>query len=164
MPSLDEMMASFREDLQKDLEEIEKRTIPGSKTKRPGIERTREETEKELEKVQQIADETAGWDSDPIHLTVQGQEREFFLISALAAALNRKPQSIRLWERKGYLPEARFRKAGKNRLYTRAQIEGLQALAVEEGLMDPDKRKRIDRTNFPERAEKLFIALERAGL
>lgn len=98
-------------------------------------------------------------------MEVAGVEREFYSIGALARALNREVQTIRLWERRGYLPDAVYRAPGrkKDRLYTRLQIVGLHALATEEGLMDPTKKKRIDQTRFPERAHKLFVALKKAG-
>lgn len=69
-----------------------------------------------------------GWDSSPETHTVRGKEMEFFGVGALAQALNRSIISIRVWERKGYIPKAPYRapdhKGGRGkRLYTRKLIE-----------------------------------------
>lgn len=92
-------------------------------------------------------------------LEAGGPEHEFWTLGALAAALNRSSVTLRLWERNGILPPPLFRTpadgaiAGK-RLYTRAQIEGLQLIAQEEGLLysqvPPTK------TRFTTRAIALF--------
>lgn len=92
-----------------------------------------------------------------------GDPVEFWTVGALALALNRKPVTIRLWERKGIIPRPNFRTpadgaiAGK-RLYTREQVEGLARIAEEEGLLyaqvSPSK------TKFTERAVELFRTLE----
>lgn len=104
------------------------------------------------------------WDDRPRTYAIQGKKTDLFPISALAQALRRKAVTMRKWETKGYLPEARYRSPGEgkkqDRLYTRAQIEGLVAIAKAEGLMDPKKKLRIDQTRFPDRAHRLFEALE----
>jgi hypothetical protein len=103
------------------------------------------------------------WDDRPRVYTSRGRETAFFTISALATALHRKTVTIRKWETKGYLPPAQYRSPGEgkkqDRLYTRDQITGLVKIAQEEGLMDPQKKMRIDQTRFPERAHRLFEAL-----
>lgn len=97
--------------------------IPGSKKKRreidPKVSRRK-------------SDESNGWDANPIIKTLGGQETEVFTIGALATALEKSIVSVRLWERKGYIPRAPYRlrsktlkgqKTGGNRVYTRALIE-----------------------------------------
>ena len=81
--------------------------------------------------------ESNGWDETPIIKTLGGVETEVFTIGALAHALEKGIVTIRLWERKGYIPRAPYRlrsktlkgqKTGGNRVYTRALIES----AIEE--------------------------------
>lgn len=137
-----------------EVEEEEDATYPGSRHIRRGL--TEEPVVEEPEVV---------WDERPRVYRVQGRDREFFTISALAQALRRQPGTLRKWEEQGYLPRARYRAPGEGksqaRLYTRQQIQGLVVLATEEGLMQPKKKMRIDQTRFPERAQKLFAALEK---
>jgi len=116
-------MAGLRSD-----DEIEKafadlEYIPGSKRKR------REEDPKVSRRK---AGESNGWDSNPIIKTLGGIETEVFTIGAMALALEKTIVTIRLWERKGYIPRAPYRlrsktlagkKTGGNRVYTRALIE-----------------------------------------
>lgn len=102
--------------------------IPGSKRKR------REEDPKVSRRKH---GESNGWDSNPIIKTLGGKETEVFTIGALAQALEKTIVTIRLWERKGYIPRAPYRlraktvkgqKTGGNRVYTRTLIES----AIEE--------------------------------
>ena len=102
--------------------------IPGSKKKRreldPKVSRRK-------------VGESNGWDANPTIKTLGGKETEVFTIGALALALEKSIVSVRLWERKGYIPRAPYRlrsktlkgqKTGGNRVYTRALIES----AIEE--------------------------------
>jgi hypothetical protein len=97
--------------------------IPGSKKKRrdldPKVSRRK-------------SGESNGWDANPVIKTLGGVETEVFTIGALALALEKTIVTIRLWERKGYIPRAPYRlrsktlkgeKTGGNRVYTRALIE-----------------------------------------
>lgn len=116
MPGLrgeDEIYEAF-----KDLE-----YIPGSKKKR---------REPDLKVSRRKSGETNGWDESPIIKTLGGKETEVFTIGALAQALEKTIVTVRLWERKGYIPRAPYRlrsktlkgqKTGGNRVYTRALIE-----------------------------------------
>lgn len=103
--------------------------LPGSKKKRkdpdPKVSPRRK------------AGESNGWDENPIIKSLGGKDTEVFTISALAQALEKTIVTIRLWERKGYIPRAPYRlrsktlkgqKTGGNRVYTRALIES----AIEE--------------------------------
>jgi hypothetical protein len=102
--------------------------IPGSKKKRrdldPKVSRRK-------------SGESNGWDANPIVKTLGGKETEVFTIGAFALALEKTIVTVRLWERKGYIPRAPYRlrsktlkgeKIGGNRVYTRALIES----AIEE--------------------------------
>lgn len=85
--------------------------------------------------------DTPLWDAKPVYYLVGGERREFFLIGALAKALDYSVQSIRAWEAAGLLPVTPFRSprtkrpvaGGKSnkgkRLWTRTQIDGILALA-----------------------------------
>lgn len=99
---------------------------PGSKEKR------REPTGVSEKRRAKILGESNGWDASPIIKTLKGVETEVFTISALAAALEKKIVTIRLWEKKGYIPAAPYRlrskslngqKVNGNRVYTRELIE-----------------------------------------
>ena len=105
--------------------------VPGSKKKR------RESTEVADKRRSKILGESNGWDSNPIIKTVKGVETELFTVSAFADALEKSLVTIRLWEKKGYIPGAPYRlrskslngkKVNGNRVYTRELIE----IAVEE--------------------------------
>jgi hypothetical protein len=109
--------------------------IPGSKKKRreadPKVSRRK-------------AGETNGWDANPIIKRLGGEDTEVFTIGALALALEKQIVTIRLWERKGYIPRAPYRlraktlggkKTGGNRVYTRALIEVTVDEFVKRGLI-----------------------------
>ena len=103
--------------------------LPGSKKKRRNLESKKNS--------RPAKGETNGWDTNSIVKTLGGKEVEVFTISALANALEKSIVSVRLWEKKGYIPRAPYRlrsktlkgqKTGGNRVYTRELIEA----AVEE--------------------------------
>lgn len=105
--------------------------VPGSKQKRKPTTAVAEKRRK------QIMGESNGWDENPIIKSIKGVETELFTISALADALEKKIVTIRLWEKKGYIPAAPYRLRSKslngkkvlgNRVYTRRLIE----IAIEE--------------------------------
>lgn len=102
------------------------------------------------------------WDAKPRVYKKNGVDTEFFTVGHLAVAMNRKPLSIRQWERRGIIPKSTFQRAGRNgsqhgrrRLYTRAQIEGMIKIAHEEGLLTNDRRE-IASTEFQSRVLALF--------
>lgn len=106
-------------------------TVPGSKKPR------RVDNPVAQKRRAKILGESNGWDANPILKTLQGKETEVFTISALADALEKKVVTIRLWEKKGYIPIAPYRlrskmlqgkKVNGNRVYTRDLIE----IAIEE--------------------------------
>lgn len=105
--------------------------VPGSKQKR------RESTPVADKRRKQAFGESNGWDENPIIKSLKGVETEVFTVSALALALDKKIVTIRLWEKKGYIPGAPYRLRSKslngkkvmgNRVYTRELIE----IAIEE--------------------------------
>lgn len=73
-----------------------------------------------------VSDEPSDWDAHPQIKLVRGQEMELFTVGALAMALGKSVDTIRKWERKGYIPGAPYRlktEGGGRRLYSRALIE-----------------------------------------
>jgi hypothetical protein len=139
-----------------EVEALTEQYYPGSKRK---IDRT--EADEEPRKQPDID----GWDAKPRMYKRNGIDTEFFTIGHLAAAMNRKPLTIRQWERKGIIPTSRYQRVGKGgsphgrrRLYTRAQIEGMIKIAAEEGLLANDRRE-IASTNFKARVLALFKQL-----
>jgi len=81
--------------------------------------------------------ESNGWDSTPTIRLIQGVQTELFTIGALAKALEKQIVTIRMWEKKGYIPLAPYRlrskslngkKVNGNRVYTRKLID----IAIEE--------------------------------
>ncbi len=145
--------ATLKDEISKEFEEIKSKYYPGSNKVRTSQQEDRGRS----------PNEEVEWDTHPQMHYVHDKAVEFFSIAALATALNRRPVTIRMWENKGYLPKASFRtkgmEKGSRRLYTRSQIEGLVAIAREEGLLDPSPRRAIEKTKFPERAKRLFAAL-----
>lgn len=130
---------------------------PGSKRKRRESPEARQER-KVAERRQARQDES--WDAHPVEVWIGATRYEMFRIGALAKALNRDSNTIRAWIRKGWLPRNSYQTppvvgsrgdAGR-RLFTRAQIEGIVAIAKEEGLMEWRDRppKPVD-TNFTRR-------------
>lgn len=91
--------------------------------------------------------EASEWDTKPIYYMVKGVKQEFFTIRHVAMAFGRSVQSIRAWEDAGVLPKSPYRspKPRKEtvpgvpvkgrRLWTRAQVEGMLAIAREMGLI-----------------------------
>lgn len=101
-------------------------TVPGSRQPR------REPTERAVKQRKKAFGESNGWDESPIVKTLNGVETELFTIGALAIALEKQIVTIRLWEKKGYIPIAPYRLRSKelngkkvkgNRVYTRELIE-----------------------------------------
>lgn len=122
-------MLRNEEDILKSFEGLN--TVPGSKKPR------RVDNPVAQKRRAMILGESNGWDANPVIKTLQGKETEVFTISAMADALEKKVVTIRLWEKKGYIPIAPYRlrsktlqgkKVNGNRVYTRELIE----IAIEE--------------------------------
>lgn len=104
--------------------------------------------------------EAVRWDEAPVYKKIQGYYREFFAISHLANALNRSTKTLYKWESLGLFPAATWiyngeSKNGRRRLYTRPQIEGVVAIAYEEGVLSGTQRF-LSHTQFPARCQELF--------
>lgn len=106
-----------------------------------------------------------GWDERPKVKVVNGESMEFFTTGQLAQALGREAVTIRKWERDGIIPKPMYHKSGsggdprgRRRYYTRDQVEGIQKIAFEEGLLKGDQRS-IKATRFTERVIDLFRML-----
>lgn len=128
----------------------------------PGSKRKIEHTEDDRSKPKSDA---LRWDDKPRTYKINGVDTEFFTVGHLAIAMNRKPLTIRQWERRGIIPKSTYQRAGRNgsqhgrrRLYTRQQIEGMMAIAAEEGLLSNDRRE-IASTKFRARVLDLFRRL-----
>ena len=97
---------------------------PNSKRKRRAVD--------PKAKVKEVVVDGA-WDSDPQVKTLpNGKVIELFSAGSLGVALNRPLVTLRLWERKGYIPKAPYRlksvivngvKKPGWRMYSRAMIE-----------------------------------------
>lgn len=94
----------------------------------------------------------------------EGKQMRFYPISALASALGRSVATVRHWDENSILPPASLRTdalgpQGRRRVYTHAQIAGLQRIAEHEGLFRSN-RVYVRRTKFTAQAFALFKALE----
>jgi hypothetical protein len=112
---------------------------------------------------QKAKEEHEGWQSKAKSYTVQGVDVDFYTVGQLAEALNRRPVTIRKWEREGIIPRSLFSAPskdprGRRRLYTRAQIQGMVDIAREEGILH-DPSKHITKTLFTLRVTDLFKRL-----
>lgn len=104
------------------------------------------------------------WDKKPLLFTVRGKEIEFFAIGQVALALNRTSNTLRSWEFDGTIPKTPFVKPskdprGRRRMYSRAMVEGMIRISIEEGIFYPDKGKRISDTKFTVKVQELFKKL-----
>ena len=96
--------------------------------------------------------EPAEWDARPVHYKINGERREFFLISHLAKALGYSVQSIRAWEAQGLLARTPYRSprtakpvaGGRSnkgkRLWTRQQVEGIIRIAKKHRVIFPNRK------------------------
>jgi hypothetical protein len=128
-----------------DLAEEAAKRYPGSKVPIEGAVKKRQATAKkkaaDAEEVER--DEAPAWIENRFYMRemhINGEKVVFYTLAALAEALLRKPVTIRAWESAGKFPPSPFRtKAngalGGKRLYTRKQIEGVVAMADDEGLL-----------------------------
>jgi hypothetical protein len=126
----DQVDALFR-----DLDEY----YPGSKKKRRPVDPNAKK------KTTKVSD-PGSWDSDPQVKTLpNGNVVELFSAGAFSLALGRPLVTIRLWERKGYIPRAPYRlksmvvngvKKPGWRMYSRAIIESTLKSFEARGLMD----------------------------
>lgn len=131
---------------------------PGSQTPRKTVTAVPEE-----EYEPGILDEMVESLGEPVVFSVNGIDVEFFLIGQLAAALGRSATTLRRWETQGIIPRSGYTKPskdprGKRRLYSRAQVEGIIRIYVDE---DVWKTGRIKGTEFSARVLNLFKELKK---
>lgn len=97
---------------------------------------------------------------------IAGDDSDYYPLSALAAALNRAPGTVRDWAYKGIIPEGYSRpgrtRNGNRRLYTRQQILMLRQLAAECGVLD-NLRAVVAGSEFSRAAVVLFERLKGSG-
>jgi hypothetical protein len=109
-------------------------------------------------------DDSTSWADSPRRYLFEGRYYEFYSIGDLARALQKSPVTIRLWESQGFIPMPRRADAvdpdKEQRIYSRAQIEGIVEIAKEEGIFGV-ARPRLSQTRFAERVAALFLYLSR---
>lgn len=108
------------------------------------------------------------WDSDPQVKTLPtGKEIELFSAGALSLALNRPLVTLRLWERKGYIPRAPYRlksmvvngvKKPGWRMYSRTIVEETIKCFQSRGLLEAP---RIDWNKYPDLSIELMETWKR---
>lgn len=123
--------------------------FPGSKTRIPSTPTQAQEM------TTTSSTKEDSWDSRVKTYNMQGIPTEFFEVGSLAKALNRQVVTVRLWERNGTIPKSMYRSPQNNRLYTRAQIEGMRNIAQQEGLLDT-RTKSFAASNFTPRVIQLY--------
>lgn len=96
---------------------------------------------------------------------IGGSEMRLFSLGELSELLNRRPVTLRKWERDGHLPKPTFVRPGANgdprgrrRYYSKAQVEALVRIAAEEGILQ-DHNAHISKTLFPQKALAAFKQL-----
>jgi DNA-binding transcriptional MerR regulator len=75
-------------------------------------------------------------------MVVKGVSIKLFTIGGLAAVLGCSVQAIRLWEKRGILPEPAFFSKKGDRLYTAEQIETLRKVAEAQGRVDDEPKEK----------------------
>ena len=85
------------------------------------------------------------WDANPIIKVHKGVETEFFMLGAFAKALGKSNVTMRLWERKAYIPKSPYRlpsstlpdgrKIAGKRVFTRELIEAAVEEFAKRGLL-----------------------------
>lgn len=115
-------------------EDLRQRYYPGSRKIRGSVPQAAREYE-----------DIDRWDDRPFMKVLNGQEVEMFTISALAKAIGKSVQSVRLYETHGYLPKTPYRNPSTvvngvsrlgRRLYTRAMVEEVVTALDGRGLLN----------------------------
>lgn len=83
---------------------------------------------------------------DGTWMRLGGIRVEFFTITQVARAINRKSVTLRAWEARGILPKSGYQTSSKDprgvrRLYSRAQAEVIIQVAIDCDVMDADSRR-----------------------
>src|SRR6516165_4932458 len=92
------------------------------------------------EKAKPLPPRREAWDAKPQLKYVNGVKVEFFTIRQVGLAMNRSSSTIRMWERREWIPPALYRNAAPrhskikeagDRLWTRPQVEAMVRAATE---------------------------------
>jgi len=112
----------------------------------PGSKKKRRPANPEVEAKRSAYIDPEAWDSKPLKKKLSnGKEIELFSAGMFANALGRPLVTIRLWERRGYIPRAPYRlksiivKGEKKpgwRMYSRAMIESALKSFQSRGLLE----------------------------
>ena len=126
---------------------------PGSKRKRRPVDPNAKP---------KVVKEKESWDANPQVKTLpNGRVLELYSAGSLCQALGRPLVTVRLWERKGYIPRAPYRlksivvdgvKKPGWRMYSKAMIESAVASFESRGLIEAP---RIDWNKYPDLAIEL---------
>lgn len=121
----------------------------------PGSKRKRREPDPNAK--QRTVSTPNAWNVDPqIKALPNGKVLELFSAGAMALALGRPLVTLRLWERKGYIPRAPYRlksiivdgvKKPGWRMYSKAMIESTVKIFNSRGLLEAT---RIDWNRYPD--------------
>jgi hypothetical protein len=119
-----------------DIDEVFADLYPGSKRRRRSA-------------VGPVQEAEPAWDATPTIKIYNGQPTEFFNTGALAKALGKSAVSLRLWERRGYIPKAPYRLPGYvnnqgkevpgRRLYSRRLIDAVVDEFTRRGLLGANR-------------------------
>ena len=89
----------------------------------PGSKRKRRSVNSVVEKKKAEKEAQDGWDSSPVVKTLpNGKSIELFSAGALSLALGRPLVTLRLWERRGWIPRAPYRL--KSGMLNRKKVPG----------------------------------------
>lgn len=112
----------------------------------PGSKKKRRPVNPEVERKKQEIKDREAWDAKPLKkILPNGNEVDLFSAGTFAMALGRPLVTIRLWERKGYIPRAPYRlksiivKGEKKpgwRMYSRDMVESAIESFQSRGLLE----------------------------
>jgi hypothetical protein len=129
----------------------------------PGSKKKRRPINPEVERKKRQAKDLEAWDAKPQIKTLgSGNKVELFSAGTFGNALGRPLVTIRLWERKGYIPRAPYRLKsiivdGKKkpgwRMYSRAMIESAIESFQSRGLLEAP---RIDWDRHPDLSLEIY--------
>jgi len=129
----------------------------------PGSKKKRRPVNPEIERKKQELKDRQDWDSAPQTKTLpNGNKVDLFSAGTFATALGRPLVTVRLWERKGYIPKAPYRlksiivKGQKKpgwRMYSRAMVESAIQSFQSRGLLEAP---RIDWNRHPDLSLELY--------
>ena len=144
------LLAAKKKRYEEDPEYREKIKARAREAKRRQVEERRKEREKNKGK------------EIPTYFKVMLGDNEIsvrmYTAGQLAKRLGRKTQTMRVWERKGIIPEALYRNASKDRLYTELQVRLIVKAydRAEREFGEVAVSNRIGQTNFSDLVFKIW--------